>query len=121
MSDHIGTELQPFVTTDATPVAVVMFTMPQNTSGALALMLAARDAAGNTKVWRIVRTGKNVGGVVSPVGAAPVPTVEQDAAASAWSASLSVSGSDLVLTVAGAAGATITWAPLVQALVLVSN
>lgn len=121
MPDHVGTEITPVITTDATPQIIVMYTVPANTSGVLALLLAARDAAGNTKVWRIVRTGKNIGGVVTAVGAAPAATVEQDAAAAGWSASLSVSGPDLILTIAGAAGVTIAWAPLVQALVLVTN
>ena len=121
MTDHLGTELPLVVTTDAIPQAIVVYTVPPNTSGALALLLAARDLAGNTKVWRLVRTGKNVGGIVTGVGAQPAATIEQDAAATAWSASLSVSGSDLVLTVVGVVGVTITWAPLVQTLILVAS
>lgn len=96
-------------TADATPASVTIFTVPDGATGKLALDVLARAADGTSKSWRFLRTGKTVAGVLTLVGAAPVTVVEADAGAAGWVAVLGASGTDVQVTLTGAAGVAIAW------------
>ena len=107
-----------FQTTTATPSSTVVYSVPRDTTVRLGLVLMARALDGRSKTWTVVRTGKNVGGELSLIGSPPAATIEADANTSAWTAGLSASAEDVLLTVTGEAGATITWVLLIEHLLL---
>ena len=99
----------PFVQTlDATPTDIVLFAMPIGATVHLDLMLIARAADGTSKVFRTTRSGKNVGGTITLVGASlPSADIEADAGAALWTATIAASGQNIITTVTGAAATTI--------------
>lgn len=123
VSNRVGTCDRSFnlpitQTPDATPAPRVVYSVPRDTTVRLGLVLMARAADGRSKTWAVTRTGKNVDGVLSLVGSPPTPTIEADAGTSSWTAALSVAGEDVVMTVTGENGVTITWALLLDYLLV---
>lgn len=67
-------------------------------------------AQGLVSAWKITGVLSGNAGSYRFVGGTPLPSlVAQDAGASGWAVSVSISGSSLVVTVTGAAGTVVRW------------
>lgn len=97
-------------TTDATATEIFRRTLATTTGYRAKLELLAVDAGnGALRVIEASIVAKRLGGGAVLVGSAVVIANHQDAAASTWAITPSVSGNDFVITVTGAAGRTIDW------------
>lgn len=97
-------------TTNATPTELYRATLAQRTGYRASLTLIAVDA-GNGAVRTIEArvTAKRLANGALLVGQPVVVADQQDSGTSAWAIGASVSGSDFVITVTGAAGRNIDW------------
>lgn len=99
-------------TTDATSTALIRTTVVDGTTVMLDCRIIARrtggtsGANGDSAYYVLTGAYKNVGGVLTGIGA-PTLTGGEDQAA--WNVAFSTSGSDAVVIVQGAAGNDITW------------
>lgn len=97
-------------TTNATPAELWRATLAQRTGYRAVLTLIAMDV-GNESVRTIEAriTAKRLAGNALLVGSPVIVADQQDAGTAAWGIAASVSGTDFVVTVTGAAGLTIAW------------
>ena len=97
-------------TTDATPTEIFRRTLAANTGYTSVLALVGVDAGnGALRLIRASVVAKRLGAGALLVGTPVVIANHQDVAAAAWTITAAVSGSDVVVTVTGAAGRTIDW------------
>lgn len=97
-------------TTTATPAEIARWTLATLTGYRVALELLAVDAgSGALRFIAASIVAKRLGNGAALVGAPVVVANHQDAAASTWAIVAAVSGNDVVITVAGAAGRSIDW------------
>lgn len=97
-------------TTDAQPAEIFRRTLAPTTGYRARLELLAVDAgSGAVRMIEASIVAKRLNGGAILVGSVVVIVNHQDAAASAWAITPSVSGNDVVITVTGAAGRTIDW------------
>lgn len=95
-------------TTDATPITLT-YTPPTTSTGRLTVVVTATNGT-SVKVWNLWVQVKRGAGNVSIVGAVVNPIATQgDAGASTWTAAVTVSGANVVLTLTGQAATTIHW------------
>lgn len=111
---QISLNIPPIVTTNATPVVVSIYTFStlagKNAVLDLLFFITAVDAAGNAMWGQISRGAKALGlGNAVLIGSALGPGLQKDTGATAWAATLGVSGRSVIATITGAAGVTITW------------
>lgn len=101
-----------FVTNDATPVTAYTITVPEGNTCEVDLRVFARGLTdGASAMWGIAGLGKRVGAgnltaVGTPISIFPA---KKDAAALAWDAAFSLSGSNIVLTLTGSGTQRVGW------------
>jgi hypothetical protein len=84
--------------------------IPTDTAWAFSCLIIGRATASDLNgAYQITGLAKNNGGTVALVGTPTVTTIAEDSGASAWNASVSVSGGNLLIQVTGAASTTIRW------------
>lgn len=97
-------------TTDATPLEVFRFpTQPKHVYKAAFEMMAVDAVSGATKNTEAKMTFKRPSTTLVQVGTTSVPYNAPDTATASWAITPSVVGTDLVISVSGAAGRTIDW------------
>jgi hypothetical protein len=97
-------------TSDATPIEVPVMSIPNDCTVRATVLVLARADTGTSRSWLLVRTGKNVGEVLSLVGSPPSVVSEADPGALSWSVQLSATGADVYVTLTGAVATHIVWA-----------
>jgi hypothetical protein len=98
-------------TSDAATTEVFRFpTEPKHVYRATLRMTAIDAGSGATRDAEVRLVFKRPNATITQVGTTTVLSNVQDPAAAAWQITPSVAGTDLVISVAGAAGRTIDWA-----------
>ena len=84
--------------------------IPADTAWAFSCLIIGRATASDLNgAYQITGLAKNNGGTVALVGTPTVTTIAEDASASTWNASVTVSGGNLLIQVTGALATTIRW------------
>lgn len=97
-------------TTDAAPREVFRIpTQPKHVYKAQLEMMAVDAVSGATKNTEAKMTFKRPSTTLVQVGTTSIPYNAPDTATASWTITPSVAGTDLVISVAGAAGRTIDW------------
>ncbi len=97
-------------TTTATPTEILRRTLAPTTGYRAHLTLLAVDAGnGNLRAIEAAIVAKRLAAGALLVGTPVILANHQDAGASTWAVTASVSGNDFIVTVTGAAGRTIDW------------
>lgn len=98
-------------TTNATPLTILTYAHLDAACMASEAVVQARDAAGNVKTWKLALvTKRTAGGNTAAVGSLQnLMTAQGDSALSSAAATISASGTNVVVQVTGIAATTINW------------
>lgn len=97
-------------TTDATPLAITLWEVPGSAVVTANLSLAAIAADGTAWGAQVTACYKRVGNAnAQAVGVNTILLNQRDLGAALWTAVLSLSGNNIIVTVTGQAGVTIDW------------
>ena len=98
-------------TTDATETTLLSYTVPNNSTVYVEVRVAAhRSNNAEGSVWRVTGGYKNNAGTVVALGASPVAEITLQSVGLLWTATISISGTSLLLRVADpTATNSITW------------
>jgi hypothetical protein len=98
------------VTTNATPLVVLLKNLPVNCSVTADLNLSAVElATGDMAAWKVSHSGRRAAGSIIPNGTATVLHNQRTAGAAAWTAAFGTSNGGITVVLTGQAGKTITW------------
>lgn len=106
--DALGVESGSVTTTTATPTTAQTIAIPTNFTVSIQARIAAKNTgAAEGAGYMLVATYRNTGGTVTQIGSTNSVVNQEDTAA--WLADLVISGTNVIVQVAGQAGKTIDW------------
>lgn len=100
----------PIVTTDATQTTILSYPIPAGATILARAVVLGQSSTGVSAAFTKVAGGKNISSVGSLVGSVlDLFSATKDTGALTWSATCSVSGTNLLVQVTGQAATTINW------------
>ena len=97
-------------TTNATPTNLLSYVQPNSSGAVIQVSLIAYDGSGNVKGWLLEAVTKRVADSLSVIGSVQnLMTAQGDVGLATASATIVISGANVIVEVTGIAATTINW------------